>query len=125
MAPFQTLELPSVNPSCVGKRHRYVYGLVDRGLSTFVDGIIKLDCDSKSIQVWSTQGHTPGEPVFVPDPNGEVEDDGALLSVVLDGFSERSYLLILNARDLSEVARAEVGVAIHHGFHGTHVPVQP
>jgi torulene dioxygenase len=125
MAPFETLELPSVNPSCVGKRHRYVYGLVDRGLSTFVDGISKLDCDSKSIQVWSTQGHTPGEPVFVPDPHGEVEDDGALLSVVLDGFSERSYLLILNARDLSEVARAEVGVAIHHGFHGTHVPMQP
>ncbi|MCJ1326545.1 hypothetical protein MMC10_003210 [Thelotrema lepadinum] len=38
----------------------------------------------------------------------EYEDDGVLLSVVVDGVKEESYLLVLDARDLREVGRAEM-----------------
>lgn len=41
-----------------------------------------------------------------------------LLSVVLDGFVERSYLLVLSAKDLTELGRAEVPGSIAFGFHG-------
>jgi torulene dioxygenase len=44
-----------------------------------------------------------------------------LLTVVLDGRAKRSYLLVLDARDLSEVARAEMETAVGLGFHGKHV----
>ena len=42
-----------------------------------------------------------------------------LLSVVLDGFKEKSYLLVLKAKDLSEVGRAEMQGPMSFGFHGT------
>ena len=41
-----------------------------------------------------------------------------LLSVVLDAEAERSFLLVLDAADLPELARAEVPHHIPFGFHG-------
>jgi hypothetical protein len=41
--------------------------------------------------------------VFVARPNAESEDDGVLLTVVLDAERNTSYLLILDAKDLSEL----------------------
>ena len=41
-----------------------------------------------------------------------------LLSVVLDGERGNSFLLVLDARDLAELARAEVPHHIPFGFHG-------
>lgn len=34
-------------------------------------------------QVWSQNGFYPSEPVFVPSPDAQDEDDGVILSVVL------------------------------------------
>jgi torulene dioxygenase len=70
---------------------------------------------------WNKPGHTPGEPIFVADPAKTGEDDGVVLSVVLDGVSGRSYLLVLDAKNWVEVGRAEVPVAVGFGFHGAHV----
>lgn len=116
-----SLELPSINPRFVTRPHRYTYGLLNRVKSTLADGIVKFDSTSHTWKVWEKHAHTPGECVFVPDPNGTDEDDGVLLSVVLDGFSRKSYLLCLSARDLSEIARAEMDTAVGFGFHGKHV----
>jgi beta,beta-carotene 9',10'-dioxygenase len=48
----------------------------------------------------------------------EHEDDGVLLSVVLDAEESRSFLLVLDAADLSELARAQAPHHIPFGFHG-------
>jgi carotenoid cleavage dioxygenase-like enzyme len=56
--------------------------------------------------------------VFVAAPGGEDEDAGVLLSVVLDADAERSFLLVLDAADLSELARASVPHHIPFSFHG-------
>lgn len=73
--------------------------------------------------MWSEQGHTPGETIFVANPNSTkgAEDDGVLLSVVLDGHNAKSYLLCLDARDLKEVARAEMDSVVPLGFHGKYI----
>ena len=113
-----TPELPTYNPAYSLREHRYVYGIADRGLSTFVDGLFKTDTVSGERLIWSTQGHTPGEAIFVADPEGSREGDGVLLSVVLDGAQGTSYLLCLDARDMQEVGRAEVPCAVGLGFHG-------
>jgi beta,beta-carotene 9',10'-dioxygenase len=56
--------------------------------------------------------------VFVARPDAEHEDDGVLLSVVLDGSADSSFLLVLNAADLTEVARAQAPHHIPFSFHG-------
>ena len=56
--------------------------------------------------------------MFVAEPGAEAEDAGALLSVVLDASSGSSFLLVLDAATLDELARAEVPRHIPFGFHG-------
>lgn len=56
--------------------------------------------------------------IFIPDPAGKAEDDGVLLSIVLGGVGESSYLLCLDARIMREVGRTKVGGIVGFGFHG-------
>jgi len=112
-------ELPTINPAYSTRKHRYVYSLPTRGLSTLVDTIAKTDTHTGEALLWDNpRGHTPGEAIFVARPGAADEDDGVLLSVVLDGVEADSYLLCLDARTMKEVGRAEVGFALPLGFHG-------
>ena len=116
-------ELPVINPGYRTIPHRFVYGIADRGKSTFFDGLVKFDTCTQKAVYWERHGHSPGEPIFVPDPAGYDEDDGVLLSVVLDGPNDHSYLVCLDATDMRELGRAMLdGVVIAFGFHGAHVP---
>jgi carotenoid cleavage dioxygenase-like enzyme len=67
---------------------------------------------------WNKAGHTVGEPVFIPDPKSEFEDEGVLLVVVLNVEACHSQLLVLDARTLTEVATADVPKIVPYGFHG-------
>lgn len=114
-------ELPTINPRFRTRPHRYVYSLPQTGRSTFVDTIIKTDTATRAVLQWDNPaGHTPGEAIFVARPGGEAEDDGVLLSVVLDGHAERSYLLCLDAGTMEELGRAEMDFAVAFGLHGMH-----
>lgn len=112
------IELPSINPSFLTLPHQYSYGVIDRAKSSFYDGLVKFDSDSKTAKIWETFGHTPGEPIFIPRPEAKLEDEGVLLSVVLDGYSGQSYLLCLDAATMQELGRAKVPGAVGFGFHG-------
>jgi torulene dioxygenase len=117
---MKSMELPTINPRYLTKRHRFSYGCADRLKSSFMDGIVKFDNITQDSIFWEQQGHTPGEAIFVADPDGKAEDDGVLLSVVLDGYKDRSYLIVLDARDLREVGRAEMAGPMSFGFHGAY-----
>ncbi|KAJ5612532.1 Carotenoid oxygenase [Penicillium lagena] len=110
-------ELPTMNPNFITRRHQYVYAVTFGGKSTFTDSIMKFNCETKETHVWSHH-----EALFIADPNGSNEDDGVLLSVVLDGMRGKSYLLCLDAHDLTELGRANVNGPVGFGFHGQHVP---
>ncbi|KAK0732894.1 carotenoid oxygenase [Lasiosphaeria miniovina] len=115
-------ELPTINPNFATRRHRYVYSLPYWGRSTSMDGIVKTDTLTREALFWDIPpGHSPGEAIFVPRPGGTDEDDGVLLSVVLNGNTRTSFLLCLDAKTMVEAGRAEVGFAVAFGFHGTHV----
>ncbi|MBZ0189236.1 MAG: carotenoid oxygenase family protein [Candidatus Obscuribacterales bacterium] len=45
-------------------------------------------------------------------------DDGVIISVVLDGNAQSSFLRILDARTVEELARAVIPELIPFGFHG-------
>jgi beta,beta-carotene 9',10'-dioxygenase len=124
------VELPRINyMRCNERPYRYVWGL-SKGASGWLEQIVKIDIAERSTLSWSAPACFAGEPVFVArprdasDPAGErasslqTEDDGVLLSVVLDADVGTSFLLVLDARDLSELARAQVPHHIPFGFHG-------
>jgi beta,beta-carotene 9',10'-dioxygenase len=112
------LELPRINYSrCNERPYRYVWGNAN-GPSGWFERIVRIDTLDGASLSWSEPGCYPGEPVFVARPEAEDEDDGVLLSVVLDADAAGSFLLVLDARDLSELARAEVPHPIPFGFHG-------
>ncbi|KAH6969157.1 torulene oxygenase [Fusarium avenaceum] len=116
-------ELPSIHPLRVGKLYRYVYSAALRGLTTVVDALVKTDLDTGDALIWSgPAGHTPGEPVFVPRPGAEDEDDGIIFSLVVDGVAETAYILCLDGKTMEEMGRAEAEFTIGQGFHGLHLP---
>jgi carotenoid cleavage dioxygenase-like enzyme len=63
-------------------------------------------------------GCFPGEPVFLPRPNGADHLEGVIVSVVLDGKRDRSFMLVLDAQSFEEVGRAFAPHVIPFGFHG-------
>ncbi len=112
------LELPRINYGrCHERPHRYVWG-VGTGDTGWLGRIVKADLASGEEHRWAEPGCYAGEPVFVAEPGADDEDAGVLLSVVLDGERGTSSLLVLDARDLSELARAEAPHHIPFGFHG-------
>lgn len=46
---------------------------------------LQVDVRSGALMSWRREGHFPGEPIFVARPGAVEEDDGVLLSVVLEG----------------------------------------
>jgi torulene dioxygenase len=121
---MDSMELPTINPRYLTRRHRFSYGCADRLKSSFMDGIVKFDNVTQKSIFWETEGHTPGEAIFVADPEGKAEDDGVLLTVVLDGYIDKSYLLVLDAKDLKEVGRAEMHGPMSFGFHGAYKGIE-
>ena len=118
----QSIELPRINYGrCNERPYCYVWGN-GYGANGWLEQILKIDTIDGATLSWSEPGCYPGEPVFVARPEAEHEDDGVLLSVVLDARSEtrppRSFLLALDAADLSELARAQAPHHIPFGFHG-------
>jgi len=115
------IELPRINyQRCHARPYRYVYGdgLNKERPFEFLNQLVKIDVEQRTVQVWHEPGCFPGEPVFVAAPDAQAEDDGLLLSVVLDADANQSFVLLLDARGLSEVARAVVPHCIPFGFHG-------
>ncbi|KAF9911160.1 hypothetical protein BX616_010658, partial [Lobosporangium transversale] len=126
-------ELPSINPSRYLRNYRYTYGVNRSGLNRTLiyDRLIKVDLDkikngdqTNAAKFWMEDKCTPSEPVFVPTPNATEEDDGVLLSIVLDGGRRSGFMLVLNAQTMEEIARAEMpaGKIPPHNFHGVFVP---
>ena len=84
--------------------------------------LVRRPCDGGQDLTWVEEGCYPGEPIFVAKPGG-APDDGVLLSVVLDANRSTSFLLILDATSMRELARAQVPHVVPFGFHGSFVPI--
>jgi all-trans-8'-apo-beta-carotenal 15,15'-oxygenase len=119
-------EFPSLHPAKVGRLYRYLYLGAAHAPSGNAphQAILKVDVESGDRQLWSAApwGYV-GEPVFVPrSPNlyqlTGAEDDGWVLTLVFDSTRDRSDLVILDARDLSAVARLHLKHHVPYGLHG-------
>lgn len=113
------IELPRINyASVAGRAYRYVWGAGDKGGQDFTSRLLKVDIGTGETCAWEEPGCHPGEPVFVASPSATAEDQGAVLSIVLDAQKGRSFLLALDGATLAEMARAEVPHHIPFHPHG-------
>ena len=112
-------EVPRINyQRCNGRPYRYVYG-GDSSLDLSVlDRLVKVDVEARTTALWQAPATYPGEPVFVSAPDAVEEDEGVVLSVVLDAVAERSYLLVLDAQTFTEQARILLPHVVPFHFHG-------
>src|SRR5205814_2032642 len=77
------MDLPVINHREYAQRpHRHVWGVGSN--HNWLDQLVKIDTSSGETRLWHRENYYPGEPIFVPRPGAEDEDDGVLLSVVLD-----------------------------------------
>lgn len=114
-------ELPRINYDHYNmKPYKYVYanGIAPENHSAFLDSIVKFNVETGGVTEWRQNDQFPGEPVYIVRPGAVTEDDGLLLSVVLDTSKNTSYMVILDAHDLSEIARARLPQHVPFGFHG-------
>ncbi|WP_207934296.1 carotenoid oxygenase family protein [Actinomadura sp. KC06] len=121
----EPLELPQIAyGSRNGREYEVAYGVSasDPAGGDFFDRLCRLRVTTGDTLHWDEPGCYPGEPVFVSAPDATAEDDGVVLSVVLDVGRGRSFLLVLDASTFEELARAEVPHGIPFGFHGHFTP---
>ncbi|CAF0792683.1 unnamed protein product [Brachionus calyciflorus] len=110
-------EFPIINYSKYnGQRYKYVYGANHFKLPF---SVIKLNVDEPENFYEFNYGSSenreiPSEPIFVENPNGSSEDDGVLLVLVLS--DKNDYLSVLDAKDLKELARAEIPEQVKSAF---------
>src|SRR3954447_1708712 len=112
------LELPRIAyRTHNGRPYRYAYG-ASAGGAAFLKRLVKIDVADGSFSVWDEPDAWASEPVFVPRPGASAEDDGVVLSVVLDAADRTSFLLVLDAASFEELGRARAPHPIPFGFHG-------
>jgi len=103
------VELPAINPAYLMHEYRYVYAAcAEQGIA---QQLIKIDLNSARHHIWQSKGCYPTEPVFIAKPQAKDEDDGIILSLVLDAIAQKSFVVILDAKNLKEIARI---YAPHH-----------
>ncbi|KAF9180719.1 hypothetical protein BGZ51_005928 [Haplosporangium sp. Z 767] len=114
------VELPRINPIYRGLEYKYTWGigLTEKGDGEMYDCIMKLHVrgDAEPL-VWSQKNCFPSEAVFVPpavfDQN---EDAGVVISLVYDAEENKSFILVLDATDLTEKARATLPEVVPLSF---------
>jgi all-trans-8'-apo-beta-carotenal 15,15'-oxygenase len=120
-------EFPYVHPNHAGRPYRYLFmgAAHNKTGNAPLQAILKLDVTTGDEQLWSAapQGFI-SEPIFVPRPNSNREDEGWVLTLVYDANQHRSDVVILDGRDLNQgpVARLHLKHHIPYGLHGNWTP---
>ncbi|XP_058811653.1 carotenoid isomerooxygenase isoform X3 [Topomyia yanbarensis] len=93
----------------LGRAYRYFYAISSDVDANNPGTLIKVDVVNNTKQTWCEYNVYPSEPIFVPCPDPQSEDDGVVLAVMVWGREEenRVGLLILDAKSFTEIARSE------------------
>ena len=114
-------QFPKINDAFTGRANRYAYAVAFPVPWQQTCGLVKYDMHSDSVdRLVLPEGDYAGEPCFVPDPEGQAEDDGWLLSFVTDLHANIGELWIIDARDICKpVGSIEIPVWTPAGVHGS------
>jgi all-trans-8'-apo-beta-carotenal 15,15'-oxygenase len=115
-----------VNPAVSTQKHRFIYCAVGSLGSDVAppQGIVKFDVDGGGRDdLWiPSEYEFCGEPMFTArqHKSSSDEDDGYILTVLFNGKTQESEMLVLSAKNLSAgpICRVPLGIGIPHGLHG-------
>ncbi|KAJ8022268.1 Beta,beta-carotene 15,15'-dioxygenase [Holothuria leucospilota] len=114
-------ELPRINPEYNGKKYRYVYG-IGGDLFNNESMLKKVNVADGTSLTWQEDHCFPSEPIFIPHPDAEREDDGIVVSLVIKvGDEPYSFMLVLDATNFTELGRALVDEQLPATIHGLYL----
>mmetsp|Transcript_18932 Transcript_18932/g.34713 ORF Transcript_18932/g.34713 Transcript_18932/m.34713 type:complete len:548 (+) Transcript_18932:87-1730(+) len=118
------IEMPRFNEYVRrGQPYCFVYGMSSADHVGMLPSLAKADlCDAGKVRQWFEPNQYPSEVIFVPRPDATDEDDGVLVTQVLDGTTATSYLLVLDAKTMTTLAKAHAPVWIPYDVHGQFFP---
>lgn len=137
-----TLEMPCLNLNFLGRKARYGFAgglgdLEDNMRFTSCEKIDLLSPESPSLAYKLPEGCYAGQFAYVSKPPGhdvakgvdsmkknssDGSDDGWLLSVIHNEFTDKSEIFIVDASNMSLAARVQLPARVPYGFHCIFVP---
>lgn len=116
----KVMEFPRIDDRMDGKSYRYLYFTLSNepNESFNMTEWGKFDLETRVLTTWNEPGYSVIEPIFVPSPESQSEDDGIVLTVMHDQKKENAFLVALDGRTFKEIARAKMPWHIPSSFHG-------
>lgn len=118
-------EFPTWNINYMGLKNNYTYSVatLDNGTGSYFNAVLKREHESGKVLCHDFgPGKFTSEAIYIPAADAKQEDDGYLSAVVYDADRDKSDIVVLNAKDLSDVARVKLSHHVPHGFHGFYTP---
>ncbi|CAG7723048.1 unnamed protein product, partial [Allacma fusca] len=113
------LEFPSFNEEFRGKQYKFAYAAGTINQNNFRNKVCKVNFDTKQFLEFKEDEHVfPGEPYFLPRPNGSDEEDGVVLVPMTNTKDPHKDFLLFLDKDMTEIARATFQNDIPSAFHG-------
>lgn len=117
-------ELPRINYMYNTKPYTYGYSVsVKDYKKKFIDfdSLVKLNVRNGEEKVWEDTEFICSEPIFVASPDGEKEDDGVIVTILIHKTNSKQLaLLVLDASTMQEMARVNFTASgtVTPSFHG-------
>jgi len=118
------VEFGMINQQFAGRKHRYVYSTTAKPGWFLFQGFVKHDLETgTSEELTLDDGRYASEAPFVPRMNPVSEDDGYLVSFIIDENTGTSECILIDAKRFSEgpVCRIQLPHKISSGTHATWV----
>ena len=116
-------DYPVIDPRLTGRRHRFIYGVGFRdegkAYDDLFDCVLRLDTfEGTVVKCDFGDGHYVSEPIFVPHSANCDADHGWLVCLNYDANSDESYVAIIDASAMTDIAIVPLGRALPMSFHG-------
>ncbi|MEM9430299.1 MAG: carotenoid oxygenase family protein [Pseudomonadota bacterium] len=111
------LDFPKISPGIEGRGYRYGYA-VEATLAPSFQRAVKLDFKTGDVLYQDFDGGMSSELTFIP--KGEAEDDGWLMGFVFQPQTQRSRLVIFDAREFEAAPIASIWIPEQYVPIGTH-----
>jgi len=119
-----TTELPRINYKYNMKPYSYFYGCIvsdPKVDKVNFDGLTKINVRTGETKLFQDKDYYCSEPVFVPAPDGQQEDDGVVIALLMHKTQAKSLsFLVMDAKNFTETARVdfEAKGEVTGTFHG-------
>lgn len=114
-------EFARINQKFLTKDYQFMYLANRKGEAEFFNSVIKLDLYNNSISECDFADDYVSEPIFIANPEAKSEDDGLIFVNIIDNIKRLSYVVYLDAKDLSIVYKAYLPIQIPPALHGIYL----